>query len=94
LDNTDSQKLVLGPGPNEISITTKDGTTIYNTIDLAALVKSAETQTTLDSVEIVGNQLIVKYTGEDGNQQVKSVDATVFITDVNVQNAILQNPSA
>lgn len=94
LDNTDSQKLILWPGPNEISITTKDGVTIYNSIDLAALVKNAETQTTLDSVEIAGNQLIVKYTGEDGNQQVKSVDATVFITDVNVQNAILQNPSA
>lgn len=52
-----------------------------------------ETETTIDDLSLSGNNLILKYTGEDGVQQVKNVDLSLFAVDVNVQGQILQNPS-
>ena len=44
---------------------------ILNVVNNKLLVE--ETQTTLDSIGVVGSDIVVKYTGESGVQQVKSM---------------------
>ncbi|MBN9482180.1 MAG: hypothetical protein BGO70_16530 [Bacteroidetes bacterium 43-93] len=62
--------------------------------DLNGVIKAGETLTRLDSVEIVGGDLIIKYTAEDGQQQVRSTKLQINQTDINVADAKLENPSA
>src|SRR5690606_1946686 len=50
--------------------------------------------TKLNSVEIIGGNLVIKYTGENGVQQVVSTAMNYAQTDINVTDAKLENPSA
>lgn len=61
---------------------------------LDATVKSAETLTHLDSVEVINGSLIVKYTPENGVQQVLSAVLPVPPQDINIANAVMENPGA
>lgn len=61
---------------------------------LDATIKSAETLTHLDSVEVINGSLIVKYTPENGVQQVLSAVLPVPPQDINIANAVMENPGA
>lgn len=56
-----------------------------NQIDICPSVKECETRTELQDVEIQGSLLVVKYKGEDGSSQIKSVNLS-SAPSVNVQN--------
>jgi hypothetical protein len=61
---------------------------------VSTLIKSGETLTHLDAVEISGGSIIIKYTAEDGRQQVVSTKLATGQQDINVADAKLDNPSA
>lgn len=63
-------------------------------VPLVASVKSAETLTHLDSVEVINGDLIIKYTPENGVQQVLSAALPIPPQDINVANAVLENPGS
>lgn len=60
---------------------------------LNALIKTGETLTRLNSVEVSGGNLIIKYTAEDGIQQVVSTALNYSQTDIKINDAKLENPS-
>lgn len=62
--------------------------------DVSTVVKAMETLTHLDTVEIVNGNLIIKYTAEDGKQQVVSTRLIISGQDINVSDAKMENPSA
>lgn len=61
---------------------------------LLAAVKSAETLTHLDSVEVINGNIVIKYTPESGLQQVLSAALPMPTQDINVANAVMENPGA
>lgn len=63
-------------------------------VPLLDSVKSAETLTHLDSVEVINGDLIIKYTPENGVQQVLSATLPIPPQDINVANAVLENPGS
>ncbi|GAA4457023.1 hypothetical protein [Rurimicrobium arvi] len=63
-------------------------------LDFNLLVKAGETLTVLNSVEVVGGNLVIKYTAEDGRQQVVSTALNYSQTDIKVTDAKLDNPSS
>lgn len=63
-------------------------------VPLLNSVKSAETLTHLDSVEVINGDLIIKYTPENGVQQVLSATLPIPPQDINVANAVLENPGS
>ena len=86
------KQIQKAPKMNMIPVSDVNGELQYG--DLYALVRSAETMTHLNSVEIVAGNLVIKYTGEDGNQQVVATKMSFSETDINVSDAKLDNPSA
>jgi hypothetical protein len=63
-------------------------------VGLIPAVRSAETQTQLNSVELLNGNLVIKYTPENGVQQVVSTPLSLQGVDINVANAVLENPGA
>lgn len=63
-------------------------------VPLVASVQFAETLTHLDSVEVINGDLIIKYTPENGVQQVLSAALPIPPQDINVANAVLENPGS
>lgn len=49
---------------------------------------------TIDSLQLLGNTLVLRYTNNQGVQFVKSCDLTALAVDVKVTGAILQHPNA
>ena len=60
--------------------------------NLSAVVKANETLTHLNSVEIIGGNLIIKYTAENGLQQVVSTALNLPSIDISISNAVLEHP--
>lgn len=62
--------------------------------DIDAIIKTGETLTRLNSVEVIGGNLIIKYTAEDNQQQVVSTPLNFSQQDIKVSDAKMENPSA
>lgn len=86
------KQIEKAPAINMIPLSDVIGELQYTT--LLAAVRSAETLTHLNSVEITNGNLIIKYTAEDNQQQVVSTPLAINASDINVSNAILENPGA
>lgn len=86
------KQIEKAPAINMIPLSDVIGELQYTT--LLAAVRSAETLTHLNSVEITNGNLIIKYTAEDNVQQVVSTPLVINATDINVSNAVLENPGA
>ncbi|OSZ81923.1 hypothetical protein CAP35_01235 [Chitinophagaceae bacterium IBVUCB1] len=85
------KQIQKAPGNKYVPLSDGNGELQYAGID--AVVKATETLTRLNSVEVVNGHLVVKYTPEDGNQQVVSTPLNFSQTDINVADARLENPS-
>lgn len=86
------KQLQKAPGYKYVPLSDGNGELQFAGID--ALIKSGETITHLDSVELVNGNIVIKYTAEDGNQQVVSTPLNFSQTDIHVADARLENPSA
>lgn len=78
--------------PNMIPLSDANGELQF--VPLINAVQSAETLTHLDSVEVINGDLIIKYTPENGVQQVLSATLPIPPQDINVANAVMENPGA
>lgn len=78
--------------PNMIPLSDANGELQF--VPLNQAVQSAETLTHLDSVEVINGNIIVKYTPENGVQQVLSAALPIPSQDINVANAVMDNPGA
>jgi len=85
------KQIQKAPGNKYVPLSDGNGELQYAGID--AVVKATETLTSLNSVEVVNGHLVVKYTPENGNQQVVSTPLNFSQTDINVADARLENPS-
>lgn len=87
------KQIQKAPAPSRFPLSDLNGELQFT--DFLPMVHFAETKTTLNSVELVGGNLVIKYTGEDGEQQVVSTSINGAVqTDINLANAILEKPSA
>lgn len=86
------KQLQKAPGQKFVPLSDGNGELQFSGID--ALVKAGETLTHLNSVELVNGTIVIKYTAEDGNQQVVSTPLNFSETDIHVADARLENPSA
>ncbi len=86
------KQIQKAPAVNMVPLSDANGELQF--ANIGGLIKTGETLTRLNSVEITGGNLVIKYTPEDGNQQVVSTPLVVGQTDINVADAKLENPSA
>lgn len=70
-----------------------DGNGELQFADIDAVIKTGETLTHLNSVEVSGGNLIIKYTAEDNKQQVVSTPLNFSQQDIKVSDARMDNPS-
>lgn len=84
----DHSGLILG------NLTSKNvlGTNAFGEVIAIEDISMLETQTTLGDLSLHGSTLTVRYTGENGAEQTKSIDlAGVGTTDINVESASFDN---
>lgn len=86
------KQIQKAPAANMIPVSGSTGELQF--VPLEASVKSAETLTHLDSVEVINGNIVIKYTPENGVQQVLSAALPIPPQDINVANAVLENPGA
>lgn len=86
------KQIQKAPMANMIPLSNASGELQF--VPLEASVKSAETLTHLDSVEVVNGNIVIKYTPENGVQQVLSAALPIPPQDINVANAVMENPGA
>lgn len=77
-------------GAQMVPISDVNGELQYS--NLNTIVKANETLTHLNSVEIIGGNLIIKYTAENGLQQVVSTPLNLPSIDISISNAVLEHP--
>jgi hypothetical protein len=63
-------------------------------VPLAQAVQSAETLTHFDSVEVINGNIVIKYTPENGQQQVLTAQLPAPQQDIHIANAVMENPGA
>ncbi|PZF71565.1 hypothetical protein [Taibaiella soli] len=85
------KQIQKAPAVNMVPLS--DGNGELQFANIGGLIKTGETLTRLNSVEINGGNLIIKYTAEDGIQQVVSTALNFSQTDVKINDAKLDNPS-
>ena len=86
------KQIQKAPAANMIPLSGATGELQF--VPLEASVKSAETLTHLDSVEVINGNIVIKYTPENGVQQVLSAALPIPPQDINVANAVMENPGA
>lgn len=86
------KQIQKAPLANMIPISGANGELQFMSLETS--VRSAETLTHLDSVEVINGNIIVKYTPENGIQQVMSAALPVPSQDINIANAVMDNPGA
>lgn len=86
------KQIQKAPAVNMFPLSDGNGELQY--VDIRGIVKGNETLTRLNSVEITGGNLVIKYTPEDGNQQVVSTPFAYSQTDIKLADAKMDNPSA
>lgn len=86
------KQIQKAPGAGMVPLSDGNGELQFANIN--GLIKTGETLTRLNSVEVNGGNLIIKYTAEDGVQQVVSTALNYSQTDVKINDAKLDNPSS
>jgi hypothetical protein len=86
------KQIQKAPMANMIPLSNASGELQF--VPLEASVKSAETLTHLDSVEVINGNIVIKYTPENGVQQVLSAALPIPSQDINIANAVMENPGA
>ena len=86
------KQIQRGSKARQVALTDANGE--FQFADVDPLIKSGETLTHLNSVEINAGNLIIKYTAEDGLQQVVSTVLAVGQQDIKITDAKMDNPSA
>ncbi|OJW79570.1 MAG: hypothetical protein BGO69_12635 [Bacteroidetes bacterium 46-16] len=86
------KQIQKAPAVNMVPLSDANGELQF--ANIGGLIKTGETVTRLNSVEITGGDLVIKYTAEDGNQQVVSTKLAINQTDINVADAKLENSSS
>lgn len=81
------------PAANFIPVTDANGEMQYQTV-ASVLAANGSSVQSVDSMQVVGNDLVLKYTDQNNVQQTLSQSLAVFAADVKLQGAILDNPSA
>lgn len=85
------KQIQKAPSVNMVPLSDANGELQF--ANIGGLIKTGETLTRLNSVEVTGGNLVIKYTAEDGNQQVVSTALAFSQTDIKVSDAKLENPS-
>lgn len=86
------KQIQKAPKINQFPLSDANGELQY--ADILATIKAGETLTRLNSVDVVAGNLVIKYTAEDGVQQVVSTPLAINQQDIKVSDAKLDNPSA
>lgn len=86
------KQIQKAPGNKYVPLSDANGELQY--VPISGIVEATQTLTHLNSVEVLNGNLIIKYTGENGIQQVVSTPLAFNQTDVQVSGAQLENPAS
>lgn len=92
------KQIQTAPGPGYVLHSDVNGELQFAL--LSALIGNSGNQTlppyirSIDSLQLIGNTLVLKYTDQNGTQLTRSCDLTTLAVDVKVTGAVLQRPDA